>query len=55
MRVYKARNYGVETGKFCERELEALLEAVANDGEEKVIEDVSACPICFSAETRQNA
>lgn len=38
MRVYKARDYGVETGKFCERELEAFLEAVAKDGEETVIE-----------------
>lgn len=38
MKIYKAADYGVKTGGFCERELEAFLSSVPKDGEEKVIE-----------------
>ena len=38
MTVYKAADFGVNYGSFCEKELEAFLESIPKDSEEKVIE-----------------
>lgn len=38
MKIYKASDYGVAPGKFCEKELESLLESVDKTDDEKVIE-----------------
>ena len=38
MTVYKASDFGVNCGSFCEKELETFLESIPKDSEEKVIE-----------------
>ena len=38
MTIYKASDFGVNCGSFCEKELETFLESIPKDSEEKVIE-----------------
>lgn len=38
MKTYKASDYGVKTGGFCEKELEKFLESIPDDDAEKIIE-----------------
>lgn len=38
MQIYKASDFGVEHGMFCEKQLEQFLKSIPHDDEEKVIE-----------------